>query len=187
MSWRRRRDLYRIASRLRPKHGEEWSIATILHHAEAYVDEDIRLVAAPPSAVTGLCGARTRVDGVNLLHIPSEEGSLGAHLTLDQELVAAHEISHVVCGHHAMSKRNARLLTQSLRAQWPGLPDSLVHLPADDGEADREESEAELLAALLLYQAQPPSEIGGSRVRYEEGRGREISLLFGGGRRLHGK
>lgn len=186
MRWTKRLRLFMLAGRLRPRRGEEWSIETIALRVEALTGEKVEFVTTVPSAVSGLCGARSRVGEINRLHLPCDEGELGRPLTLDQELVAAHELAHVACQHTSVTAENSRLVVEALRRRWPNLPERLVPLTADDAQAAREEREAELVAAFLLCRARPPSEVGRSRARLEAVRGNVISAMFGGRGSRHG-
>lgn len=181
MLWRDERQVRRMAKDLRLPRDEAWSIEAIAHRVKEITGEDIRFVSAPSRAVSGWCGARTRSGGVNTLYLPSETGNIGENLTIVQEITAAHEMAHVVLKHTAVSSANAALLDAALRKKWPSAPSLAAFLDVDDQVARKQEAEAEVLAALILRHAKPPSRVGVAVARYEHSKGTELNELFGTG------
>lgn len=181
MRWNRILQLWVVSRRLRIPDGQPWTITALIEKAEEVIGEPIQVVTVPPSAVAGVCGGRTRVNGTNTLLIPEQTDADFTGTGVGTEIVAAHEVAHVVCGHTALSSSNAQAVIDQLRTDWPDLPDAFVDLPVDDVQARRDEREAEYLSALILRKASAPSSVGASVQGYLDSRAMRMAGLFGGG------
>lgn len=179
MRIRRMIELWGLARRLAVPETVPWTIEAVAARAEVVTGETITLHEVAPSAVNGLCGGRLRVGTVNTLMVPRPMARGDGGWGVATELVAAHEIAHVVCGHTAVSSANAAAVEDHLRSQWPGLPGQMVDLPVDDTQAGLDEAEADYLAALVLRGSAPPSSVGGAVQDWMQDRSRRMASLFG--------
>lgn len=173
--------LWALSRKLEVPEDQPWTIDALIVRAEDLLGEKIETISVPASAVAGVCGGRARVNNTNTLLIPESTGNDITAAGVDTEIVAAHEIAHVVCGHTALSSANAAAVVDNLREDWPTLPDAFVDLPVDDVQAQRDEREAEYLSALILRKATAPSSVGAAVQRYLDSRAHRLAGLFGGG------
>ncbi|MEL4165096.1 hypothetical protein MTQ16_09760 [Corynebacterium bovis] len=155
----------------------EWTLEGVRQSAERIAGEAIVFIEVPPTAVSGVCGSRLKLDSTQFLFVPAADRDAGS---LMKEIVATHEIAHVLCKHTSLSRRNAHLLVDSIRERWPGVPIEPGWFPVDDERAYDDEREAELLSTLILREAKPCSDIGEELNRKRKSQAVGLSILFGG-------
>lgn len=177
MRWRNTTRLMMLARSVSLDDEQPWSIEALAHKVERVTGEVVRFVEVEPSAVSGICGSRKRIGSTNYLYVPASKAGIRG---LSHELVAVHELAHVLCGHQALNRTNAEKLLKELRKDWPGVPSSVVESQIDDRQAQLDELDAELLSAMILTAARPPSTFGFITSALRSRRSAAIHGLFGG-------
>lgn len=152
-----------------------WSLETLAARVGEVLGSRIVLQEVPGTAVDGLCGARVSFKDDHVLFIPAAKGQ-----SVSKELVGCHELAHVICGHGALSSRNAAAVVEQIREVFPWVTPEMLHIDVDDRAAERNEKEAEFLATLLAQNAGPNAAVGALLEQYSRYRNRLTSSMFGG-------